>query len=259
MTNNKMEGARINWPEPSPSLIPDGPLMEAVLAAESPGQLRKILQDDVARRAWVHADEIHPFNSKRPFIVYEPMNRKPEKAIAIAAAELACLELGIDSESEFLLTGIPRSATWIAQAVMEKKIFPNARQVMLTKNPEEIPSGVEFSTFEVTSYVHNRREDGSRGTETVYMMTDPTQIDGAHLLVMEDVIAQGPTVNEVARKLKELGARQVDIVAILSKGLIQGGTKAILDAGLVDNLVEAVRVAKVRGPGPAKEQLVFDV
>ena len=258
MTNNKMEGARVNWPEPSPSLIPDGPLMEAVLAAESSGQLRKILQDDVARRAWVHVDNDHPFDPKKPFIVYPPMNRKPEKAVAIAVAKLAYLELGIDPESEFLLTGIPRSATWIAQVVMEKKIFPNARQVMLTKNPEEISYDVEVSTFEVTSYVHNRREDGSRGTEMVYL-TDPTQIDGAHLLVMEDVIAQGPTVNEVAKKLRELGARQIDVAAILSKGLIQGGTGRILDSGWVDSLVEVVRVAEARSPELATEQLVFDV
>ena len=258
MVNGKIEDVRVNWPEPPPRSFPDGPLMEAVLAAENPRQLREILQNDVAERAWVYTDESHPFDPKEPFIVYKPMNREPEGAVAIIVARLACLELGIDPHSNLALIGIPRSATWIAKVVMEKKIFPNTRQVILTKNPEEVPSDVEFSTLEVTSYVHNRQSDGSRGTEKIYII-DPSQIDGAHLLVMEDVIAQGPTVNEVAEKLRELRARQVDVAAILSKGLIQGGTSKIVEAGVVDNLVESVRVAKVKGPGPAAEQLVFDV
>lgn len=257
MINGENKNERVNWPEPPPSLIPDGPLIGAVLAEESPQRLREILQVDVARRAWVHADENHVFDPEKPFIVYGPMNREPEKSVAIAVAKLGYQELGIDPQDELLITGIPRSATWIAQVVMEKRMFPNARQVILTKNFEEIPSRADFTSFEVASYVHNRRADGSRGTESVYVL-NPGQIDGAHLIVMEDVIAEGFTVNQVAGELRKLGADRIYVMAVFSKGPIQGGTEAIRDFGLVDNLIEAVRVAEVKGPGPAAEQLVFD-
>ena len=68
---------------------------------------------------------------------------------------------------------------------------------------------------------HNRRQSGIRGLENrqrnvrgVYKVTDPAQVKGKKILLLEDIVTTGATVSECARMLKEAGAKEVHAACI---------------------------------------------
>ena len=50
-----------------------------------------------------------------------------------------------------------------------------------------------------------------RGAFTV---TNPARVKDAHVLLVDDVITTGATVNEIAKLLKRAGARRVDVLTV---------------------------------------------
>ncbi|MBI2009988.1 MAG: hypothetical protein HYS86_02290 [Candidatus Chisholmbacteria bacterium] len=239
------------------TVVPRGPLWEAVMEAPDARTLQLLLLGDVQARGEVVATSEHPFDPRNPFVRWPAMNVKAEGGVAAALGRLAQMTFGLDGDSRLVLFGIPRSARFMGQSIMEAGLFPGASVALVTKDPREIAPGTSVSQVDVLSYVHNRRPDGSRGAEVIHF-SNPEQYPGATVLVCEDALAQGRTLEGVGGHLRELGAERVYGVVALSKGFIQGGTEAVLASGFFDGLIEAVRVAEVIGPGPARENVIFD-
>lgn len=253
MVNNVVEKREMSHPDRK-SILPRGRLYEPALQAETAAPLRALLREDMEARAWVKDDEDYPYHPGEPFIVYEPMNKKPEMGVAVLLGKLARFELGQDHEHGLVLIGVPRSATWMAQVIMEAGVFPSAQVAHVTKEPADIPVGASVHESLILSYAHKRKPDNSRAPEVVYFV-HPERIAGKDVLLVDDVLAEGETVIGMARVMRDLGANRVDAAVVLSK-VLQGGSKNIQESQLVEQLVEGVRVSAVRGPGFRK--LVFE-
>lgn len=235
------------------SILPRGRLYEPTLQAETAAALRALLREDMQARAWVKDDEDYPFHPDEPFVVYEPMDTKQESGLGVLLGRLVGTELGLEKE-ELLLVGVPRSATWIAKVIAKEGTFANARVAAVTKDPRREPFGAAVREVPVLSYTHKRQPDGSRGKEAISFF-EPDRFRGSHVLMLDDVVAEGETVLGMARALRDMGAARIDVAVVLSK-LMQGGSEKILRSELVGNYVEGVRISAVRGPGFGK--LVFE-
>lgn len=259
MTDIKAPNGRRNWPDHWPQPIPDGQpsLSEASWRVESLEELSTLIVEDIRARAVIHVDENHPFDPEKPFVIYPPMNRRPEAWLAIVLAQAAQIGFRLAADEPLTIIGMPRSARWIPQALMEKGLFPRAMYLFATKDETEA-SGLEkpYIEFDVLSYAHNRLHDGRRGTETVYLVR-PELLRGTKVILFEDVIAQGWTVGGIGEVVAEYDPAGLYVVAPFSKGLIQGGTEFMQSCPFVTGAIELACVARVHGPGPARDNLEF--
>ena len=236
-------------------IYPEGPLYGDVLAAQTPQELRQILASDVHNRAEVFADEHHPFDPEEPFIIYRPMNRLPELGTGLATIKLAMMEMHLDPNEPYLLLFAPQSASWMAEVIRYSNILPNSEILWATKNFDKIRLQADVVTVMTRSYTQNRQPDGSRSHVPLYIV-NPGQIIDRRIVGFDDVLAEGFTPQDITTALKWLGAGQIDWAVTLSKGRIQGGTNRVTESGLVSNLVEAIQVQQVHGPGYGQIELV---
>lgn len=233
----------LNRPEPYIVTV-DGPYVDEVMAMVETAQLKELVVMDMLDRATFIASEERPFDRKAPFIYYEPMNKGPEKWLALAKAKVAQNELGMGDGEGWVIMTLPRSANWEEVVIRESGIFPKAEYWPLTKDEEAIPEELNPQRIDVLSYVHNRKEDGSRGVEPMYI-ADPTGLVGRKVALFDDASAQGPSLVMPAQALKsQYGVASVSAVVTLDKGKIQGGYELVRDSGVIDELVVMASVAK---------------
>ena len=62
------------------------------------------------------------------------------------------------------------------------------------------------------SLLHN--EERSKNIKNAFKVTDVNKVKGKKILLVDDVMTTGSTVNECSRVLKEAGAVKVDIAVI---------------------------------------------
>lgn len=234
--------------------LPKGRLYEGALAAQHPEQLRRLLHDDLRIRAWVRDDVQFPFDAHAPFIVYQPMNTRPEIGIALLMGKLAKFSLQLGDGGGFIVVGAPKSGSWIAQEIQRAMIFPDASFGLVSKDPQDSPRGSRISEVPILSYAHGRAPDGTRRPQTMFFH-EPGDYEGKNVLLFDDVIAEGETVIGMAAAMRGFGAASVSVVVALFKEM-QGGRARIEDSSLIEHLVVGARVLAVGGPGIA--QLVLE-
>jgi hypothetical protein len=255
----EIPNGRRNWPTEWPQPIPDGDLalLREVKKARDLETMSALVAEDMLARAQIHADEAHPFDSEKPFVIYPPMNREPEAWLAMLLARAAQISFGFPSEESLTIIGMPRSARWIPQALMEKGMFPQAMYLFATKDATEVEIlGKPRIAFDVLSYAHNRLQDGRRGMETVYLV-EPELITGTKVILFEDVIAQGWTIGGIGEVIARYNPAGLYVVSPFSKGLIQGGTDFVQSCGFVTGAIELVCASEVKQPGMAQDNLKF--
>ena len=62
--------------------------------------------------------------------------------------------------------------------------------------------------------IHVKPDARRKQVKNAFAILDKTLFENAHVLVVDDIITTGATLNEIARMLKKSGARQVDNVVI---------------------------------------------
>ena len=60
-----------------------------------------------------------------------------------------------------------------------------------------------------------------RNVSGAFQITVPDRVRGQHLLVVDDVMTSGATLNEIARILRRAGARRISNV-VLARGYCRG-------------------------------------
>lgn len=259
MTFIEAPNGRRNWPDRWPQPIPDGnvQLLREAWAVKDLETMSAMVAGNMLVSAEVHADAAHPFDPEKPFVIYPPMNRQPEAWLAVVLAQAAQIGFSLDTEEPLTIIGMPRSARWIPQALMEKGLFSKAMYLFATKDQAEaVTLGKPYIGFDVLSYAHNRLHDGRRGAETVYLV-EPEIIRGTRVILFEDVIAQGWTVGGIGEVIAGYDPAGLYVVAPFSKGLIQGGTEFMQSCPFVTGAIELVCAARVHGPGLARDNLEF--
>ena len=75
------------------------------------------------------------------------------------------------------------------------------------------PRSVEMTTIRATSYEGTE----SLGELTINNLPTPEQIQGKHVLIVEDIVDTGATVADLVQKIEDLGAASVNVCALLNK------------------------------------------
>ena len=75
------------------------------------------------------------------------------------------------------------------------------------------PRSVEMTTTRATSYEGTE----SLGELTVNYLPTSEQVQGKHVLIVEDIVDTGATVAALVQKIEDLGAASVNVCALLNK------------------------------------------
>ena len=231
--------------------IREGPMTQGALRVEVAAELRRLIETDVLRRAWVRRNEADLVDPQKPFIVYPPMNREPELGLAVAVVKLALLELKVDPMDEVGFLFVPKSATWMEAALGSLQVdYPRLRVVEATKDGELSSGwssqGWQVGEVSVSSYTRGR-VSGDEGSEIIWVKGVDT-LAGWRVIVIDDVIAEGKTGVDLVTSIGKWEPARIDYVATVTK-LMQGGSAALRNCGRVSKLVEAVRIAEVSDGG----------
>jgi adenine/guanine phosphoribosyltransferase-like PRPP-binding protein len=97
----------------------------------------------------------------------------------------------------------------------------------------------------VHSYVHNRKRDGTRGIQPVYIL-DQHLFEGAFVVLVDDAMAEGRSILDTAEGMLGLGASGVGVAVPMAKRM-QGGWEALKMHPAIDWQVTMVLVEATHG------------
>lgn len=184
-----------------------------------------------------------------PFVRWGAINVEPEAWLPITLGKIAEIEAQrFIKGSQIVVATIPNSATWYQEHLKCNGIFKNASYPPVLKEPNE---DANYTVAPVLSYVHNRLPDGTRTPHDVYIYF-PGLYQGKTVILVDDAIAEGTSIYQMAKKLKELGARFIIAVAPLAKAM-QGGITKLYGSGVIDKLVVLITVTRTTGQNQPME------
>lgn len=191
---------------------------------------------------------------KEPFILWEAINKEPRQ-------HWLPLVLGkvVRTDFQHKLTGnrqiivpVPASASWYGATLRDNHLFRGAQFPLVLKDRQLEEMAIDpdstRATASVHSYVHNRKLDGTRGTQNIHFF-NPDVYRGADLILIDDALAHGLTALELGQFAKEeLGVNQVFLGVPMAKEL-QGGIDRVLSSPHIDGLSVLVTVTGTHGKG----------
>ena len=191
-------------------------------------------------------------NNREPFIVWPPINKQPEPWLPVLLARVALHELQnhLFSNGSLIVIGVPQSATWYADRIQEYGIFPNAIYPQVLKKEQIDNLQIDTTnarSLPVPSYVHNRDPlTRERNPQDMYFFS-PEIYQDATLLIVDDAIAQGTTLESIAQFAKEkLEVNQVLVASPMAKA-IQGGLKCLTRSIIIDGFSVLINVIQTHG------------
>lgn len=160
-------------------------------------------------------------NLEEPFILWGPMNSKPEAWVAFALAKAIKLEMEITDDTHIMT--IPSSGSWLRPGMRE--IFPENPYLDVMRK-EDLKRGQPFFyEFDVPSHSRNRV------CRPMVLLTNPDELRGKKVLLVDDVLARGDAAGHVSQMLKTLGVISVQLGVVMSK-LMQGGSDLLGQLGI---------------------------
>lgn len=231
---------------------PSEVLSQRVYETDNPTLLRLIGKELFRREASVQND-----NPDAPFILWPAINKEPRQPwLPVLLAKTAKADFHDQlQDTHLVIVGPPASATWYIEYVQKHNIFPGARFPRVLKEAQIKELGLDTKDaqpIEVTSYVHNRQLDGSRGTQTMHIFDQhlfmPNGLD-VTLLLLDDAMAEGKTAEELAREAKKRFPISRVLIASPMAKLRQGGKDRLLQSPYIDGVSTIVDVVKTHGKG----------
>jgi hypothetical protein len=196
-------------------------------------------------------------DDKEPFIEWTPMNRELEAWVPILLGKLTRMDLDMKSMQPTVIIGAPDSATPYAEQIRDYGIFFNAEFPRVVRAPRIGELGLENEPhviIPVRSYVHDRDPKTNQRTPHDIAVFTPELLPGSRVLIIDDVIAETVTADELARGLRALGVREVYVAAVVSKE-IQGGVQKLRNNPNVTSATVLIQVNRTNGQnGPIEFQ-----
>ncbi len=160
-------------------------------------------------------------NPEEPFILWEPMNRAPEPWVAFALAKAIKLEIQTPNDTHIIT--IPSSGSWLKPGM--KEIFPENPYIDILRKEDLEPDQPFFYEFDVPSHSRNRVP------RLMALLTNPLDLKGKKVLVVDDVLARGDAVKHVSEMLTFFGVEVVQFGVVMSK-IMQGGSNLLGQFGI---------------------------
>jgi hypothetical protein len=192
-----------------------------------------------------------------PYIEWTPMNRELERWVPILLGKLTHMDLDAKGAQPTVIIGAPNSATPYAEQIRDYGIFLNAEYPRVVRAPRIRELGLEnepYVIIPVRSYVHDRDPKTNERTPHDIAVFTPELLAGSRVLIIDDVIAETVTADEMAKGLRALGALEVYVAAVVSKE-IQGGVQKLRNNPYVNSATVLIQVNRTNGKnGPIEFQ-----
>lgn len=256
--------------------------------------LRETLRDYFVSRMAIVVHPDHGFDPGKPFVYFGPANREAELGWGVGVLRLALNELEVGKKERVNLILLPNSNTWMeSSAETVKNEFEGVNVLPASKDLKELMEvGLALDKYQqvldiveesgdpgnwdllrnddnfeqelrdndigviwVTPYVDARLQ--GRDYKRPVFIKGVSQIQGERLLIVDDALAQGVTLEEVIGGLSKYEPDHMDVAVSLSKRKIQDKDNRALNAldRATDGrgaLVEAVAVEGVQQVGENK-------
>lgn len=197
------------------------------------------------------AAQAHMLNddNNEPFIEWKPMNKALEPWVPLLLGKIAKMELQAIGSTPTVIIGAPNSATPYALQIRQLGVFADVRFPLVARAPHDgelLLDHKPHMVIPVRSYVHDRDPVTNARTPHNIVVFDPEVIDGASVLLIDDVVAETVTATEFGRGLLQMGAKEVHVAAVMTKEM-QGGARLLRENPAIKSVTALIQVQKTNG------------